>query len=165
MTRGGAAFRVGIVLLALALAHFGLRPRLGDPRFAPDFVLLALLVFAMRARPGAGAAAGLLVGLATDATQPTAFGAAALACTLVGYAAGWVRTVFVAENQLVNALFVLGAAWARDVIQVVASQQLTGGGMAWQLLVISPAAALATAAAALVTLLVAGRWLSVRASP
>ena len=165
MTRAGAAARVSVVLVALGLAQFGLRPRLADPRFAPDFILLALLFLALRVRPGAGAIAGFLVGLGTDALAPTAFGAAALAATVIGYTAGWVRTVFVAENVLVSALFVLGAAWARDIIQVVASAQLAGGGLAWQLLVLSPAAALATAAAGLVTLLIAGRWLGARAHP
>ena len=36
-----------VMLLLLAL-HFYVRPRLGDPRFAPDFVLVALLFFAIR---------------------------------------------------------------------------------------------------------------------
>ncbi len=150
-------------MLGLVVAHFVLRPRLGDPRFAPDFVLIALLFLAIRTRPGVGAGAGFLVGLLTDAVAPTAFGAAALATTVVGYLAGWLKAVFFADNLLVNALFVFVAAWVRDAIAVLAGNQLAGGALAWQLLAWSPLAGLATSAAALVVLLFFRGWL--RAGP
>ena len=38
------------VLLLLVALHFYVRPRLGDPRFAPDFVLIALLFVAASTR-------------------------------------------------------------------------------------------------------------------
>jgi rod shape-determining protein MreD len=150
-------------MVGLVLAHFALRPRLGDPRFAPDFVLIALLFLAIRTRPGVGAGAGFLVGLLTDAVAPTAFGAAAFATTAVGYLAGWLKAVFFADNLLVNALFVFVAAWVRDAIEVLAGNQLSGGALAWQLLAWSPLAGLATSAAALVVLLLFRGWL--RAGP
>lgn len=152
------------MVLLLAAAQFALRPRLGDPRFAPDFILVALLFLAMRARPAVGAVAGFLVGLATDAVAPTAFGAAALAHTAVGYLAGWVRALFVADNVLVTALFVFGAAWLRDAIQVLASNQLRGGALLWQLLAASPLAAATTALVALVVLSLARGWLDQRSA-
>ncbi|MBI1723328.1 MAG: rod shape-determining protein MreD [Gemmatimonadetes bacterium] len=159
MRNRAAAIRFWGVLLGLLVAHFALRPRLGDPRFAPDFVLIALLFLAIRTRPGVGAAAGFSVGLLTDAVAPTAFGAAAFATTGVGYLAGWLKAVFFADNLLVNALFVFVAAWARDVIEVLAGNQLSGGALAWQLLAFSPLAGLATSAAALVVLLFFRGWL------
>jgi len=155
--KGAGVLRLVAVPLLLVVLHFWLRPRLGDPRLAPDFLLLALLTFAMRVRPGVGAVAGFLVGLATDAVAPTAFGAAALAGTTVGFVAGWVRTLFVADNVLVSALFVFGATWVRDLLQVVASNQLAGRALLWQLLAYSPGAALTTAIAGLVVLLVTAR--------
>jgi len=94
------------VLVTLVLLHFYVRPRLFDGRLAPDFLLFALVIFAMRSGPGAGAVAGFLVGLATDALSPARFGAATLADTIVGYAAAWGRAVFFADNLLVNAGFV-----------------------------------------------------------
>jgi rod shape-determining protein MreD len=151
--------RVGLVLALLVAAHFVVRPRLGDPRFAPDFVLVALLFFAIRVRPMAGTIAGFLVGLVTDAVAPTAFGSAAIALTVVGYLSGWLKAVVFADNLLVNALFVFAAAWARDAIQVLVAQQLQGGALAWQLLALSPLAAASTAAAAAVTLLLFRGWL------
>ncbi len=164
---GPAGARVGLLqLLAvpaiLPVLHFWLRPRLGDPRVTPDLLLLGLLILAMRVRPGVGAAAGFLVGLTLDAVAPTAFGAGALACTVVGFLAGWVRTMFVTENVLVAGLFVFAAAVLRDLIQVVVSGQLDGRALVWQLLVLSPIAALATAAAGLVIFAVTGRWSSGR---
>lgn len=151
----------GLLLLLVAL-HFAVRPRLGDPRFAPDFALIALLFFAVRMRPGAGAAAGFLVGLMTDALAPTAFGSAALACTAVGYGAGWVKALTFADNLLINALFVFAASWLRDAVQVLAANQLAGGALAWQLLAWSPLSGLSTAAAAFAVLLVFRGWLATR---
>ena len=154
----GGMLRLTLVPLTLLVLHFWLRPRLGDPRLTPDFLLLALLVVAMRVRPGVGAVAGFLVGLAVDAVAPTSFGAGALAGTTVGFVSGWVRTLLVADNILVSALFVFGAAWGRDLIQVVASNQLAGRALLWQLIALSPAAALGTTVVGVVVLLLPGRW-------
>jgi len=164
MRSRGAQARFWLVMLLLVVAHYGLRPRLGDPRLAPDFLLIALLFFAIRVRPGAGAAAGFIVGLLQDAVAPTAFGASALATTVVGFGAGWIKAMFVADNLLINALFVFAAAWLRDAITLVTSNQLGGGALAWQLAVWSPLAALSTAAAAFLVRLIFRPWLSVRAA-
>jgi rod shape-determining protein MreD len=147
-----APVRTGLVVALLVAAQFVVRPHLGDPRYAPDFVLVALLVFAIRARPMAGTIAGFLVGLAADALAPTAFGASAFALTIVGYGAGWLKAVVFADNVLVTGLFVLLAAWLRDVVQVIVGHLLQGGALAWQLLALSPLMALTTAAAAVLTL-------------
>jgi rod shape-determining protein MreD len=156
--------RFGGVLLLLVGLHFYVRPRLGDPRFTPDFVLVALLFLALRSRPGVGAAAGFVVGLLADAVSPTTFGAGALAGTAVGFLAGWVKALFVADNALVTALFVFFASWLRDAIEVLAGNQMAGGALGWQLLAAAPLAALSTAAAALLTLLLFRPWLAGRLS-
>jgi rod shape-determining protein MreD len=156
------SFKVAVVLALLVAAQFALRPVLGDPRFAPDFLLVALLFFAIRVRPAAGTVAGFLVGLATDAVAPTTFGAATFALTVVGYATGWLKAVVFADNLLVTAVFVFAAGWVRDAIVVLLARQTEGGALAWQLLVTSPLAALSTAAAATVTLLLFRGWLRQR---
>ena len=122
------ANRVQLVLVMglLVLLHFYLRPRLGNARVSPDFLLIALVFFAMRAGPGAGALAGFIVGVVNDALTPAAFGAGALAHTVVGYLAAWGRAVFFADNLLVNAGFVAVALWVRDLILLVASGTPTG---------------------------------------
>jgi rod shape-determining protein MreD len=100
----------------------------------------------MRSGPGAGAVAGFLVGLATDALSPARFGAATLADTIVGYGAAWGRAVFFADNILVNAGFVAVGLWLRDLILLVASGT-PQGQLLLELGVWSPLQALTTAAA------------------
>jgi len=134
------------VIATLVLLHFYVRPRLFDTRVAPDFLLFALVIFAMRSGPGAGAVAGFLVGLATDALSPARFGAATLADTIVGYGAAWGRAVFFADNLLVNAGFVAVGLWLRDLILLVASGT-PQGQLLLELGVWSPLQALTTAAA------------------
>jgi rod shape-determining protein MreD len=139
-------FQLGAVLATLVLLHFYVRPRLFDTRVAPDFLLFALVIFAMRSGPGAGAVAGFLVGLATDALSPARFGAATLADTIVGYGAAWGRAVFFADNLLVNAGFVAVGLWLRDLILLVASGT-PQGQLLLELGVWSPLQALTTAVA------------------
>ncbi|MFI5279141.1 MAG: rod shape-determining protein MreD [Gemmatimonadales bacterium] len=150
------------VLLLLVVLHFVLRPYLSNPRTAPDLVLVALLFFAIRERPGLGAVAGFLVGLTIDAVTPTSFGAGALAGTLVGFLSGWVKALFVADNVLITALFVFVGAWLRDAVEIVAGNQLSASAAFWQLLTYTPLAALTTAGTALVVLVVFRPWLARR---
>ena len=107
-------------MLLLAL-HFYVRPRIWDGRAAPDFLVLGLMLFATRARPGSAAVAGFCVGLVTDVLTPAHFGAAALAHTVVGYLAAWGRAVFFPHNLMVNAGFFAGAVVLRNLILLVAS--------------------------------------------
>ncbi|HMJ57494.1 MAG TPA: rod shape-determining protein MreD, partial [Gemmatimonadales bacterium] len=95
-------YRYVLVLIGLVVLHFTVRGRLGDDRIAPDFLLLALLIYTVRAQPGRSAAAGFVIGLLRDALTPASFGAGALAHTLVGYLSSWAKAVFFAENVLVN---------------------------------------------------------------
>ena len=44
MSYGRNRYRFGAVMLLLVASHFALRPWLGDPRWSPDFLLLALMV-------------------------------------------------------------------------------------------------------------------------
>ena len=74
--------RLWTVLGLLVVVHFAVRPRLGYPAIAPDFLLLALMLYAIRSRPGTAALAGFLVGLAGDAVSPARIGAGALAHTM-----------------------------------------------------------------------------------
>jgi rod shape-determining protein MreD len=160
--RRGPSYRLGGVLLLLVVLHFTVRPLLGNPRVAPDFLLLALLVYAIRARPGAAAAAGFVVGLLGDALTPVAFGAGALAHTVVGYLAAWGKAVFFAENLAVNAGFFFAGTWMRDLLVLVGSGHLGGTDLLWQLVLWSPLKAATTALVGVVVLVVFRRSLSIR---
>ncbi len=160
-------WRMGLVLLILVVLQFALRPLPGDPRIvrvAPDFLLLALLVYAIRARPGEGAIAGFLVGLVTDALSPDAFGAGALAHTVIGYFAAWGKAVFFADNLLVNAVFFFLGTWVRDVLVLLVGRHVEGSALLWQIGYLSPLKALTTAIAGILVLLVFRRWLDIRLS-
>lgn len=160
--RRRARYRMGGVLLLLVVLHFALRPFLGDPRLAPDLLLLALLVYAIRARPGAAAVGGFVVGLVGDALSPVAFGAGALAHAVVGYLAAWGKAVFFAENLLVNAGFFFGGSWLRDVLVMVVGRHVEGGVLLWQLALWSPLKALTTTVTGVVVLVLFRRWLHIR---
>jgi rod shape-determining protein MreD len=161
VTRRRRRLQIALVLLGLVAAHFYIRPRLWDTRAAPDFLLLALLLFAIRSRPGTAAIAGFVVGLTADVLTPARFGAGALAHTIVGYLAAWGRAVFFPDNLLVNAgLFAVGT-WLRTLIVMVASG--TGGAeLAAVMAVWSPLQAIMTALAGVAVVLVFRDWLAIR---
>jgi len=150
-----------LVMALLVLLHFYLRPRLWSARVSPDFLLIALVFFAMRAGPGAGAIAGFAVGVVNDALTPAAFGAGALAHTVVGYLAAWGRAVFFADNLLVNAAFVAVALWVRDLLLLLASATAQGRLLV-ELTLNSPLQALSTAVFALLVLAAFREWFAIR---
>ncbi len=159
--------RLVIVMLFLAVLHFGLRPLIGSPRFervAPDFLLLALLVYAIRARPGQGAIAGFVVGLLADALSPAAFGAGILAHTVIGYIAAWGKAVFFAENIVVNAAFFFFGTWLRDVLVLLVGRRTGGSALFWQVGYWSPLLATTTTVAGVLVLLMFRQWLHIRLS-
>lgn len=150
-----------LVMVLMLVLQFYVRPRLWDARISPDFLFIALMVFAMRTSPGVAALAGFVVGLMVDTLTPARFGAAALAHTLVGYLAAWGRSVFFADNILVNAGFVAAGLWFRDLVVLLASgsdhrQLITE--LTWY----SPLQALITAGFALVVLFTFRAWFSIR---
>ncbi|HWP37732.1 MAG TPA: rod shape-determining protein MreD [Gemmatimonadales bacterium] len=163
MTRSGHTYRVAGLLLFLAVLHFALRPWFGEEaRIAPDVLLLALLVYAIRARPGAAAIAGFVVGMVGDALTPVAVGAGAMAHTIVGYLAAWGKAVFFAENPAVSGGFFFAGTWLRDLLVLLGGGHLQGSLLLWQLAVWSPLKALTTALVGVAILVLFRRWLPVR---
>ena len=155
-------YRFVAILLGLVVLQFSLRPRLGDDRMAPDFLLLALLIYTIRAQPGRAAAVGFLVGLLRDALTPASFGAGALAHTVVGYLAARSKVVFFAENVYVNAWLFFVGTWLRNCIVAVLSGGLKSGLLGWELLVWSPIQSATTALVGLALLWLFGRQLAIR---
>jgi len=153
--------QLGILLLLLLILQFYIRPRLWSARVSPDFLLIGLMLFAMRSGAGAAAFAGFLVGLIEDTLTPARFGAAALAHTVVGYLASTGRAVFFADNMLVNAAFVAVGLWVRDLIVLLVSES-NHRQLLTELTFYSPIQALTTAGFSLLVLMTFRALFSVR---
>src|SRR6478672_12448284 len=149
----GSMARAVATFLILILLHYTLRPLLGW-RAPMDFLLLALLLSAIRVRPAAGAIIGLILGIVSDSLTPEALGAGAVAMTVVGYLASWLKAVFFADNIALNAFFFFLGKWLFDLIYFVVEQRIGGIELVQQLLLWSPLSAAATAVAGVVLLLI-----------
>lgn len=160
--RRGDNLRFWIVIALLVGLQFSVRSHLGDQRIAPDFLLLALLTYTIRSRPGQSAAAGFAVGLISDALTPASFGTGALAHTIVGYLSSWAKAVFFADNLLVNGGLFFAGTWLRNAILVLASGKFSGTPLVWELFVWSPLEGATTAIAGIVMLVLFRQWLAVR---
>ena len=149
----GSMARAVATFLILVLLHYTLRPLLGW-RAPMDFLLLALLLSAIRVRPAAGAIIGLALGIISDSLTPESLGAGAVAMTVVGYLASWLKAVFFADNLALNAFFFFLGKWVFDVIYFTVEQRLGGIELIQQLLLWSPLSAAATAIAGILLLLI-----------
>ena len=143
---------LAVIFLLLVVLHYTLRPVLAW-RASIDFLVIALLLVAVRTRPGAAALAGFALGVLSDSLTPESFGAGALAMTIVGFGASWLKAAFFADNIALNGVFIFAGKWTFDTIFLLAEHRLQGTDLLVQVLLWSPLAAAATAAAGLVVLL------------
>ena len=60
--------RTLVAFVVLVLLHYTLRPLLGW-RVGPDFLVIALLLVAIRVRPGTAAVLGLVMGIVADSLE------------------------------------------------------------------------------------------------
>ena len=156
-----AAVRTAIVCIILIVLHYTLRPLLGW-RASIDFLLIALVFGAVRMRPAGAAVYGLLLGLAADSLTHDAFGAGALAGTIVGFSASWLKAVFFADNLALNGFFLFVGKWVFDLVYVLMERRMHGTEMIMQIIVWSPLAAAVTALAGVVAVTVLRPILEVR---
>lgn len=147
----GRTLRATIVFALLVLMHYTLRPLLGW-RAPVDFLVVAVLVTAVRVRPGVAALIGLATGLFADSLAPAAFGSGALAMTVVAFAASWLKPVFFADNIVLHAFFFFAGKWGYDLIYATSERRLGGAELLTQLFLWSPLSAAVTAAAGLAVL-------------
>ena len=149
----GSIARAVATFAILVVLHYTLRPLLGW-RAPMDFLVLALLLAAIRVRPAVGALIGLALGIVSDSLTPDALGAGAVAMTIVGYLASWLKAVFFADNIALNAFFFFLGKWVFDVIYFIVEHRLGGIELVQQLLLWSPLSAAATAVAGVLLLFV-----------
>jgi rod shape-determining protein MreD len=147
----GGFLRALISFAILVVLHYTLRPLLGW-RAPIDFLLIAVLLMAIRVRPGAAAIIGFIIGLVADSLTPESLGAGAIAMTAVGYTASWLKAVFFADNIALNAFFFFVGKWMFDLLYFVGEQRLRGVELIQQVFLWSPLSAAATALAGLLLL-------------
>ena len=157
------AVRTALVCIILIALHYTLRPLLGW-RASVDFLLISLVFGAVRMRPAGAAIYGFILGLAADSLALGAFGAGALAGTLVGFAASWLKAVFFADNLALNAFFLFLGKWAFDLVYVLMEQRMHGMDMLMQIIVWSPLSAAVTALAGVIAIAMLRPILEVRAA-
>lgn len=153
--------QVGLVILILLALEFYLRPSLIEGRGMPDFLLLILVLVAIRTGPGTAAVIGLLLGLVMDVLTPARFGANMLAHVLVGWSAAAGRAVFFPDNLLVNAGLFFLATWVRNLLVLILA------GTSWSALgaeavIWAPLQGLTTAMVGVVIVLLFRDWLAIR---
>jgi rod shape-determining protein MreD len=157
----GDGVRVAAVLVILLLLEFYLRPSLTAWRGMPDFMMLALLLLAIRQSPGTAAITGFIIGLLMDVLTPARFGAGILAHVLVGWGAAWGRGIFFADNLIVNAALFFVGTWVRDVlIELLSGTSLARLGI--EAIWWAPLQGATTAAVGVVIVMLFREWLAIR---
>jgi rod shape-determining protein MreD len=141
-----------LAFVILVVLHYTLRPVL-EWRTSIDFLVIALLLAAVRMRPGAAAVLGFAMGLVADSLSVGAFGAT-LAMTVVGFTASWLRAVVFAENLVLHAAFFFAGKWLFDIIFLLVERRVKGLDLVFQLLIWSPLTAMVTALAGLLVLII-----------
>jgi rod shape-determining protein MreD len=142
---------IALMLALLVTLHFTLRPLL-DWRAGVDFLVIGVLLVAVRVRPGGAAVVGLALGAAVDAMNPEALGAGALAMTSMAFGASRLKAAFFADDLGLNAVFVFLGKVFFDIVATLAEGRLSGMTLVWQLVAWTPLSALATAAVGLIVL-------------
>jgi rod shape-determining protein MreD len=151
--KGWSALRTALAFVILVVLHYTLRPMLAW-RAEPDFLLIATLLVAIRVRPGVAALLGFLIGLVSDALAVHAFGAGALALSVVAFSASWLKAVFFADNMALNAFFFFVGKWAFNTLYLLVEHRFSGGELIEQIFVWSVLSAAVTAFVGLAVLLI-----------
>ena len=113
-------WRVWTAVFGLAFLHFLLHLGLGLDDVAPDLLTAALLLAVREVATGTAAGIGFVFGLLLDAFSFRAFGANAVAMTLLGAAGARTRDWFMGTSVLfMTAYFFLGK-WVKDLLHWVA---------------------------------------------
>ena len=158
-----ATVRTLILCSILVFLHYTLRPLLAW-RASPDFLIIALLLAAVRVRPGVAAMIGFVIGLASDSLALGAFGAGALAMTLIGFSWSKLKAVFFADHVLLNGFFLFLGKWAYEILMNLVEHRLHGAELVMQILVWSALSAAVTAVAGVIALMLLRPVLETRAA-
>lgn len=150
--KNGLAF--WIFILVLVVIHFILHLTFGLSEWAPDLLTLAVLIAARQLTGGAAAGVGFALGLLEDAVSLGAFGAAAIAQTVVGYLGARSRDLFVGESVLFLSLYFFLGAWLQDALYYGVAPSVRRGETVERLLIYAPLEALYVAVVGVVAVVI-----------
>ena len=148
--KGG--WRFWTLIAVLVVLHFVLHLSFGLGVRAPDLLTVAVLLGGRQLSGGRGAGFGFLLGLLEDAVSVSAFGAAAVTQTVIGYLAARSRDLFVGDSLLFLALYLFLGKWLRDALYYGVAAVVRRGDAIGALLLTAPVAAAYTAAAGVVAI-------------
>jgi rod shape-determining protein MreD len=148
----GATVRTILLCAVLIFLNYTLRPLLAW-RASADFLIIALLLASVRVRPGVAAILGFIIGLSSDSLALSAFGAGALAMTLIGFAWSRLKAVFFADHVLLNGFFLFLGKWAYEIVMNLVERRTHGAELLMQILVWSSLSAAVTAVAGVIALM------------
>jgi len=145
-----------IVVLGLAMLHFLLRVGFGIGSGAPDLLTVALLLGAREVRVGSAAGLGFVFGILEDALSVVAFGANALALSVLGIIGATTRELFVGDSWLFVVSYFFIGKWLRDAVHWVMVGEELRRPFAEQMLVQGVGSAAYAALVGVVVLVVTG---------
>lgn len=134
-------------IAVLVVLHFVLHLSFGLGTSAPDLLTVAVLLGARQLSGGRAAGVGFLLGVLEDAVSVTAFGAAAITQTVIGYLGARSRDLFVGDSLLFLGLYLFLGKWARDALYYGVAGVMRRGDAWGALLLRAPLAALYAAVA------------------
>lgn len=142
-------YRYWVFIGILVFMHFVLRVGFGLEERSPDLLTVATLFAARRLRSTGAALLGLLLGVLADALSLIAFGASAVALSIVGFLGARSRDMFEGDSILFVTIYLFIGVWLREAIQALVSRQ----GIEWSMLYTSaPVSALYAAVAGIIAL-------------
>jgi rod shape-determining protein MreD len=124
----GTRWRFGLFIAGLVVLHFVLRVGLGLGVLAPDLLVVALLLASRRMRPGGAAGLGFVLGVLEGSANPTVFGAASLALSVVGYLGSRSREWLAGDDPVTMvAYFFVGTLLYEALLYVLLAIMGAGG--------------------------------------
>jgi rod shape-determining protein MreD len=124
----GTRWRFALFIAGLVVLHFVLRFGLGLGVLAPDLLVVALLLASRRLRPGGAAGLGFVLGVLEGSVNPTVFGYASLALSVVGYLGSRSREWLAGDDPVTMvAYFFVGTLLYEALLYVLLAMMGAGG--------------------------------------
>ena len=118
-------------LIWMLLAFVGdtmISPLMSIKGIAPDFSIIALVILALAAGPGAGSVGGFVIGLVQDLSNPAVLGLHALCKCTLGFSLGSLRSRLVHGMPVVEGVVVAIAVILHDLVFLLVQSRLTDDG-------------------------------------